>query len=387
MNKAGRSRSGVRTSGLERCAGCSPSALAAAVGWRFNSRVAATVPVPQWLGRFDLQIEPPYLIFLGDARDGLAAKTGQGIVDWRPERALGQLRFPGCGADLGIPDWTIGEAAARGVKSLVIGAVNSGGLLPAAWTKVIVEALRGGLDVASGLHTRLESFAEVADAARTHGRRLFDVRHSDRTFQTGTGEKRSGKRLLTVGTDCSVGKKYTALAIERELRCRNVDVDFRATGQTGILITGRGVAVDAVAADFIAGAVEWLSPVADENHWDVIEGQGSLFHPAFAGVSMGLLHGAQPDAFVVCHEPTRATMRNVAAPIPSVDEVIDLTVRAGRATNPAVRCTGIALNTQNLGAGAASALIDETAARLSLPVSDPMRFGAEALVDHLLDSC
>ena len=333
-----------------------------------------------------MEIEPPYLIFLGNARDALAAKTGQGIVDWRPERALGQLRLPGCGADLGIPELTVGAAAARGARSLVIGAVNPGGVLPAAWTEVIVAALRAGLDVVSGLHTRLGSFAEVADVARIHGRRLFDVRHSEQKFKIGCGEQRPGRRLLTVGTDCSVGKKYTALVIEREMQRRGIDADFRATGQTGIFITGRGVAIDAVAADFIAGAAEWLSPAAAEHHWDIIEGQGSLFHPSFAGVSMGLLHGSQPDAFVVCHEPTRATMRNVTAAVPSIEEVIELTVRAGRATNPAIRCAGVALNTQNLGAGAARALIEETAARLSLPVSDPMRFGAKTLVDCLLNA-
>ena len=333
-----------------------------------------------------MEIEPPYLIFLGNARDALAAKTGQGIVDWRPQRALGQLRLPGCGADLGIAELTVGAAAARGARSLVIGAVNPGGVLPAAWTEVIVAALRAGLDVASGLHTRLGSFAEVAEAAHIHGRRLFDVRHSEQKFKTGCGEQRPGRRLLTVGTDCSVGKKYTALVIEREMQCRGIDAEFRATGQTGIFITGRGVAIDAVAADFIAGAAEWLSPAAAEHHWDIIEGQGSLFHPSFAGVSMGLLHGSQPDAFVVCHEPTRATMRNVTAAVPSLEEVIELTVSAGRATNPAIRCAGVALNTQNLGAGAARALIEETAARLSLPVSDPMRFGAKTLVDYLLDA-
>ena len=333
-----------------------------------------------------MKIEPPYLIFIGDARDQLAAKTGQGIVDWRPERALGQLRLPGCGADLGIPEFEVGEAAARGAKTLVIGAVNAGGVLPPAWTTVIVEALQRGLDVASGLHTRLASFPEVAEAALIEGRRLFDVRHTDRLFKTGSGEKRSGKRLLTVGTDCSVGKKYAALVIERELQRRGLDAQFRATGQTGILIAGSGVAIDAVTADFISGAAEWLSPAAEEHHWDVIEGQGSLFHPSFAGVSLGLLHGSQPDAFVVCHEPTRATMRNVAAPIPSLEEVIDLTVSAGRATNPAICCSGIALNTGQLSDGAARALVEESAARLNLPVSDPMRFGVESIVDRVLEN-
>src|SRR5690606_10109210 len=124
--------------------------------------------------------------------------------------------------------------------------------------------------------------------ARRNGRKLFDVRHSAQRFDTGKGTRRPGRRLLTVGTDCSVGKKYAALALETAMRARGLDADFRATGQTGILISGRGVAVDAVVSDFISGAAEWLSPSADPGHWDVIEGQGSLFHPSFAGVTLGL---------------------------------------------------------------------------------------------------
>ena len=140
----------------------------------------------------------------------------------------------------------------------------------------------------------------------------------------------TGLRLLTVGTDCSVGKKYTALALEKEMRARGLAADFRATGQTGVFISGRGVAIDAVVADFISGAAEWISPAAEPDHWDVVEGQGSLFHPSFSGVTLGLLHGAQPDAFVVCHEPTRTHMRGVKHTLPSIRDVIDLTVACGR---------------------------------------------------------
>lgn len=334
-----------------------------------------------------MQFSPPYLIYLGDAKDSLAAKTGQGIVDWRPEWALGQLRLPGCHADLGIPDLDVVQAARRGAKTLVIGTVSPGGVLPDSWSAVIVSAIEQGLDVASGLHTRLSSIPAISEAASRKGVRLFDVRHSDRTFATGTGESRSGKRLLTVGTDCSVGKKYAALCIERELRARDVDADFRATGQTGIFISGRGVSIDAVVADFISGAAEWLAPAAEPEHWDVVEGQGSLFHPSFAGVSLGLLHGAQPDAFVVCHEPTRRNMRNVATAVPSVEAVIEATTNDGRLTSPAIRCVGVAINTQQLNDSQAKQEIDATARRLNLPVTDPMRFGVHNIVDYLLSVC
>jgi uncharacterized NAD-dependent epimerase/dehydratase family protein len=331
-----------------------------------------------------MEITPPYLLFLGDARDTLAAKTARGIAEWRPEICLGQLRLPGCVADAGLPDLTLREAVDRGARTLVIGVVNSGGVLPEHWVSLVVEALGAGLDVASGLHTRLSEIPEVAVTAARLGRALHDVRHADRVFETGKGDPRSGRRVLTVGTDCSVGKKYTALALHREMRARGLDVDFRATGQTGILIAGSGVAVDAVPADFIAGAAEWLSPEADADHWDVIEGQGSLFHPAFAGVSLGLLHGAQPEAVVLCHEPTRKTMRGVARALPDIDACIEANLAAGRVTRSDIRCAGIAVDTSRLDPDAAERMLADLSQVHGLPVADPMRDGVAALVDALL---
>ena len=330
-----------------------------------------------------MQIAQPYLLFIGDVPDALAAKTAQGIVDWRPEWCLGQLRYPSCNADLGIPDLSVADARARGARTLIVGAANAGGVLPEHWVATIVEALESGMDVASGLHVRLGSVPAIREAAARHGRQLFDVRHSDQRFDTGKGTKRSGLRLLTVGTDCSVGKKYTALALEKEMRARGLDADFRATGQTGVFISGRGVAIDAVVADFISGAVEWIAPAAAPGHWDLVEGQGSLFHPSFAGVTLGLLHGAQPDAFVVCHEPTRRTMRGVQHPLPSIREVIELTVRCGQLTNPRIRCVGIAVNTEALGEAEARTYLAEVADAHGLPASDPVRFGVGEIVDRL----
>ena len=329
-------------------------------------------------------VQAPYLMFLGDVPDQLAAKTAHGIVDWRPEWCLGQRRLEGCKADLGITDMGIADAAAKGAKTLIVGVANAGGVLPDHWVAEIVTAIEAGMDVASGLHTRLASKPAIAEAAEKHGRKLLDVRHSSETFATGKGTKRPGLRLLTVGTDCSVGKKYTALALEKAMRARGMDADFRATGQTGVFISGRGVAIDAVVADFISGAVEWIAPAAAETHWDLIEGQGSLFHPSFAGVSMGLLHGAQPDCFVVCHEPTRTTMRGVKHALPSIREVIDLNIRCGSLTNPAIRPIGIAVNTEALGEAEAKALLASLAKEHNLPATDPIRFGVEAIVDALL---
>jgi uncharacterized NAD-dependent epimerase/dehydratase family protein len=335
-------------------------------------------------GPRDMQITPPYLMFLGDVPDQLAAKTAQGIVDWRPEWCLGQLRLPACGANLGIADMTIAQAASAGARTMVVGVANAGGVLPAHWSASIVAAMEAGMDIASGLHARLGDVPAIAEAAARHGRALHDVRHTDRTFATGKGTKRGGYRLLTVGTDCSVGKKYTALALERGMRARDIDADFCATGQTGVFISGRGVAIDAVVADFISGAVEWLSPDAPDGHWHLVEGQGSLFHPSFAGVTLGLLHGAQPDAFVVCHEPTRTTMRGVKHALPSIADVIDMTIRCGKLTNPGIRCVGIAVNTQMLADADATALLARLAQEHGLPAVDPVRYGVETLVDRIL---
>lgn len=331
-----------------------------------------------------MQIATPYLMFLGDVPDKLAAKTAYGIADWRPEWCVGQMRLPGCAADLGIPDLTLDEALAKGCRTLVIGVVNAGGVLPEHWVAEIVAALDAGLDVASGLHVRLGAVPAIAEAAERNGRQLHDVRHTSETFATGKGTRRPGLRLLTVGTDCSVGKKYTALALEKGMRARSLDADFRATGQTGVFISGRGVAIDAVVADFISGAVEWIAPAAAPGHWDLIEGQGSLYHPSFAGVSLGLLHGAQADAFVVCHEPTRTTMRGVEHPLPTIRQVIDLTVQLGRLTNPEIRPVGIAVNTQALEEAEARALLDQLAVSHGLPATDPVRFGVEGLVDRIV---
>lgn len=330
-----------------------------------------------------MEIAKPYLLFLGDVHDQLAAKTAQGVVDWRPDWCVGQLRLEGCKADCGIPDHTIAEAVAMGAKTMIVGVVNAGGVLPEHWVQEIVTALESGLDVATGLHKRLSSIREIADAAARHGRKLHDVRFSSETFATGKGSKRSGLRLLTVGTDCSVGKKYTALAIDKEMRTRGMNSDFRATGQTGVLISGRGVAIDAVVADFISGAAEWVSPDNDAGHWDVIEGQGSLFHPSFAGVTLGLLHGSQPDAFVVCHEPTRTTMRGVKHALPTIAQVIERTIAEGSLTNPNIQCTGIAINTEHLAEADALKVLAETGKAHGLPCVDPIRTGVGPLIDEL----
>jgi uncharacterized NAD-dependent epimerase/dehydratase family protein len=212
------------------------------------------------------------------------------------------------------------------------------------------------------------------------------VRTPPDNIPIGTGLKRSGKRLLTVGTDCALGKKYTALSIARAFKERGVDTDFRATGQTGIIIAGGGIPMDAVVADFAGGAAEILSPAAAPDHWDVIEGQGSILHPAFSGVSLSLLHGSQPDVFVVCHDPRRTRLLgDEEFAVPPIEEIIRLTTLLGSRTNPNIRCAGVSLNTSSFSRDEADALCAAESNRLALPVADPIRGGPA--FEFLIDEC
>lgn len=332
-----------------------------------------------------MKIAKPYLLFLGDVADQLAAKTARGIVDWRPDECVGQLRLDGCGADLGIADLSVPEAVRQGAKTLLVGTANSGGVIPQSWTRTIVSAIEAGMDVASGLHMRLGANDAIREAATKHEKSLYDVRHPTQSLSTGTGKPRSGKRLLCVGTDCSCGKMYTALAIERELIARGHKATFRATGQTGILIAGSGIAIDAVVADFISGAVEAISPDNTDDHWDIIEGQGSLFHAAFAGVSLGLLHGAQADALVLCHEPTRQHMRGLQhMALPDLRLCIDRNLDAARLTNPNVRFVAASINTAQLSEADSHSYLKTVMEDLGVPATDPFRFGAATIVDAIM---
>ena len=323
-----------------------------------------------------LTVPAPYLLFLGDVVEPGYAKTAFGLRDWAADRCVGEWALPGARVSTGLRALTPAQAAAAGAKAMVIGVASPGGVIPPAWLGALHEALDAGLHLVSGMHSRLADLPGLVALAEKRNRRLIDVRVPPARIPVGSGVKRPGKRLLTVGTDCALGKKYTALAVARGLSQRGVDATFRATGQTGILIAGGGVPIDAVVADFVAGAAEQLSPAAAPDHWDVIEGQGSLFHPSYAGVSLGLLHGSQPDAFIVCHDPGRTgLLGHEEVPLPSIEAVIAQTVTLGRLTNPAIRCVGVSLNTARLDAAAAAAVIARTADRVGLAAADPMRGG------------
>ena len=318
----------------------------------------------------------PYLLFLGDTTEPGYAKTACGLRDWAPERCLGEYYCDGATVTSGLPFLTPAQAVAGGARSLVIGVANAGGHIPEAWLESLVQAMEAGLEIISGMHVRLGEIALLRNTAARFGRRLIDVRHPPANIKVASGRPRPGKRLLTVGTDCALGKKYTALALARAFTQRGLDADFRASGQTGIMIAGGGIPLDAVIADFAAGAAEMLSPDAAPDHWDVIEGQGSLFHPAYAGVSLALLHGSQPDVIVVCHQPGRErVLGHPAYALPSIEETIALNLQLGRRTQPAIRCGGVCLNTSQLEPAQADRLLASESERLGCAVADPVRGG------------
>jgi uncharacterized NAD-dependent epimerase/dehydratase family protein len=286
--------------------------------------------------------------------------------------------------DAGVADWDVASAHARGARTLIVGSAAVGGRMPDHWVASLCEAARLGIDIVAGLHIPLSSLEGLADAAQAGGARLVDVRVPPAGIPVGNGRKRSGRRVLMVGTDCATGKKYTALALARDLKAAGVDADFRATGQTGIMIAGAGMPIDAVVADFLTGAAEVLSPANAPDHWDVIEGQGSLFHPGYLQVTVGLLVGSQPDAFVVCHDPRRSHITGWPDyALPSLSDVMARTIELGRLTNPAIRCVGISLNTSKVPPGEREALMAQITAETGLPCVDPIRDGTQAIIERL----
>lgn len=331
-------------------------------------------------------IQPPFLLYLGHCADPVGIKTSRGLAVFRGKDCVGEFRHDDCPLTLGLPRMTMAQAAAAGARTLVLGVAHAGGSMDSGLVRDAQAALEAGLNVASGLHHRLRDVPGLVDLARARGLTLTDVRDPPPGIGVGTGAPRAGRRVLTVGTDCSVGKMYTSLALVEGLRGRGQTADFRATGQTGILIAGTGVPVDAVVADFISGAIEALAPARHDGGWDVIEGQGSLFHPSFAGVSLGLLHGAQPHALVLCHDPSRPEMRGLSGrALPELAECLAANLSAARLTSPQVRAAGLCLNTARMDERAGRAECRRAEDRLGLPVTDPHRFGIDPIMSLLCD--
>ncbi len=351
-----------------------------------RDRAAGTAGLAAAAAAAPIAFQAPYLLFTGDVTEPGYAKTAFGLRDWARDKCLAQWVLGDGSLDLGLPRMDAAAAARAGARSVIVAVSNRGGFISDHWVPALAQAAEAGLDLVSGMHMRLTSFPALVAAAARGGARLIDLRVPPADIAIGSGRKRTGRRLLTVGTDCALGKKYTALALARALSGRGVDAEFRATGQTGIMIAGRGIPIDSVVVDFVAGAAEMLTPDADPDHWDVIEGQGSIFHPAYAAVSLGLLHGSQPDGFVVCHDPTRrAVLGSPDRALPTVERLIEVTVALGGLTNPAIRCVGVSFNTSGCTPAEAEALMARESDRLGLPVADPIRGGAA--LDRLVDGC
>ena len=325
---------------------------------------------------------------MGDVPDDHHAKTGHGIAYWRPEKCVGQMRLPACPVDMGLPELDVTAALQAGVGTAIVGVASTGGVLSETWIPSLAALAQAGIDIAAGTHAKLQDNKELVLAARQGGARLIDVRVPPPDIEVGSGLKRSGKRVLMVGTDCAVGKKYSALALHRELAGRGVDADFRATGQTGIMIAGEGMPIDAVVADFVSGAAELVSPDNEQEHWDVIEGQGSLLHPGYAAVSLGLLHGSQPDAIVVCHRAGLELLDglDVDIEIPPLNEVAETALTLAQVTNPNCIWAGISMDTSLLADEERSGFLADISGKYGLPCTDPVATGMADIADFLLEN-
>ncbi len=333
-----------------------------------------------------INLDAPYLIYLGDCPDMHHAKTGAGIAYWRPDRCAGQMRLPTCPVDLRLPEMGVQDAIDAGVKTVVVGVAPMGGQIPDHWVPQLVELAAAGLNIAAGLHSKLFDLPDLVAAADSSGAELIDVRVPPPGIPVGDGRLRPGKRVLMVGTDCAVGKKYSALALHRELERRGINATFRATGQTGIMIAGEGMPIDAVVADFISGAAQVLSPDNDDDHWDVIEGQGSLLNPSYSAVSLGLLHGSQPNAIVLCHDAERQEIDESGGdyPIPELDEVIDDALRMARLVRRDCFCAGVSINTSMMSDFDRDIYLSKLQNELSLPCVDPVATGMTPIANFLL---
>jgi uncharacterized NAD-dependent epimerase/dehydratase family protein len=328
------------------------------------------------------------------------AKTASSAIRYFPERisavldssfagsrVVDVLGFGGAIPILG----SLAEALELGPEpdALLIGIAPQGGALPPAWRTVLNDALAAGLDIWSGLHVHLSEDPDLVQRAAAVGARLVDLRKPPDGLPVGTGraQQTSGMRVLTVGSDCNVGKMTTALEVQRELEARGVSTAFGATGQTGILLAGSGIAVDAVVADFISGATERLTlEAAGDARVVLIEGQGSLMHPGYSGVTLGLLQGSMPQAMILCAMPSRPTIfggHHDWVVLPGLDEVARRYEDALAWACPDVpgRVVAVSLATYDIGEEEALRAVEDARALTGLPVTDPVRFGAAPLAD------
>ncbi len=335
--------------------------------------------------------KPRRLLILAEGRsdDPHFGKTARGVILYRPDEVVALLDSERAGATQdGFPVVaTVADALAYRPNTALVGVATQGGRFPPAWRAILVQCIDAGLDLENGLHEFICDDAELAELARTHGVELRDLRKPPAGLNVPTGANltQPATSILTVGSDCAIGKMTVSLELDREARRRGIRSEFVPTGQTGIAIAGWGIAVDAVVADFIAGAAERLVVEGAERGGEVlfVEGQGSLLHPAYSGVTLGLIHGAAPHGYVLCHMAGETIVDgDERFPIPPLSELVALHEQISLLPRRA-KVHAVALNTRKLDDGAAKRAIAETEEETGLPADDPVRFGAGKLIGAL----
>jgi len=337
--------------------------------------------------------EKRYLILAeGRSGDPHYGKTARGVIRYAPDPSVGVVDSTRPGEQLdGVPIFaTVGEALHLEPTTAIVGVATQGGRFPPAWRDLLKECIEAGLDVENGLHEFLADDPELAELARANDVELRDLRRPPKGLNVPTGENLTipARVALTVGSDCAIGKKTVALELDLEARRRGLESVFVPTGQTGIAIAGWGIAVDAVVSDFLAGAAERL--VVEGHHRGgellFVEGQGSLVHPAYSGVTLGLIHGSAPHVFVLCHRAGSTEIEGFpGSPIPSLSELVELHERIALPLRPA-RVACLALNTAHLEEDEARAAIAAAAGETGLPADDPVRFGAGPLLEAVIEA-
>ena len=337
--------------------------------------------------------EKRYLVLAeGKALDAHYGKTGRGVILYGPHPVTAVVDSTSAGAEVeGVPVVSsVEEGLAREPKAntALVGVALAGGRLPPEWHSLLRAVLEAGLDLESGMHEYLSDDPELAELARVHGAEIRDLRKppDDLSVPTGANLTHGATVVLTVGSDCAIGKKSVAIELDREARGRGLRSVFVPTGQTGIAIAGWGIAVDAVVADFLAGAAERLV-VEGSQRGDLlfVEGQGSIVHPQFSGVALGLLHGSAPHALVLCHMAGETEIEGCPGhSIPPLTELVELHERLALPARPA-KVAAIALNTRRLDEQQARQAMAEAESETGLPADDPVRFGPARLLDGVLE--
>ncbi|NUR77972.1 MAG: DUF1611 domain-containing protein [Thermoleophilia bacterium] len=326
----------------------------------------------------------------GRSADPHYGKTARGVIRYRPEDIVAILDTERADGDTqdGFPVVrSVEEAQQYGPTIALVGVATQGGRFPPKWRDLLKDSIRAGLDLENGLHEFVSDDAELVELAREHGVELRDLRKAPPGLNVPTGANltHGATVLLTVGSDCAIGKMTVSLELDREARSRGIKSEFVPTGQTGMAIAGWGISVDAVVSDFIAGAAERLvvEGVGRGGELLLVEGQGSILHPFYSGVTLGLIHGSAPHGYVLCHKAGQLFVEDDERfPIPPLGELADLHARMSLLARPAT-VRAIALNTRELDEAAARRAVEETEADTGLPTDDPVRFGAGKLVDAI----